>query len=167
MSIKGVRYENISPLIEKIKNNTCKLYLDSDNIYINAVGTPIGFGNVVTAPYPLFPTDLQPQLTAVAAGAHGRTVVTETVFDSRFRYVDELVKMGADVAVAGDTAVVIGKRLYGAEVAATDLRGGAALTIAALSAEGRSALSGVEHLERGYDGFFEKLKELGASVMRK
>ncbi|MBP5373229.1 MAG: hypothetical protein J6Y44_03490, partial [Clostridia bacterium] len=72
-----------------------------------------------------------------------------------------------DVAVAGDTAVVIGKRLYGAEVAATDLRGGAALTIAALSAEGRSALSGVEHLERGYDGFFEKLKELGASVMRK
>lgn len=167
VSIKGVKSENISPLIEKIKNNTCKLYLDSDNIYITAVGTPIGFGNVVTAPYPLFPTDLQPQLTAVAASANGRTVVTETVFDSRFRYVDELIKMGADVAVAGDTAVINGKRLFGAEVAATDLRGGAALTIAALAAEGRTTLSGIEHLERGYEGFFEKLKNFGADIARK
>ena len=167
VSIKGVKCENILPLIEKIKNNTCKLYIKNDNINIITKGRPIGFGNVVTAPYPMFPTDLQPQLCAAAASASGRTVVTETVFDNRFRFADELIKMGADITVAGDTAVVIGKKLFGAEVCAKDLRGGAALVIAALSAEGGSTLSGIEHLERGYEGFFEKLKNLGAPVTRK
>ena len=167
VSVKGVKYENILPLAEKIKNNTCKLYVDNDNINIRANGTPVGFGNVVTAPFPLFPTDLMPQLCAAAAVSCGRTVVTETVFDDRFRFSSELTKMGADITVAGDVAVIEGKKLYGAEISAADLRGGAALAIAAMAAEGRSVLWGVEHLERGYEDFSEKLKRLGADVERK
>ena len=167
LSVKGIKSEIIAPLLKKIKNNACKLYIDSDNIYIKATGSPISFGNVVTAPYPLYPTDLQPQLTAVAAAAHGRTVVTETVFDNRFRFIEELEKMGADITVAGDTAVIRGGKLFGSQVCAKDLRGGAALTIAALSAEGETVLSGVENLERGYEDFYEKLTGIGADIRRR
>ena len=124
------------------------------------------FGQVVTAPYPLFPTDLQPQLTAVAASSKGRTVITETVFDDRFGFTDELKKMGADITVKGNTAVIVGRPLRGAEVFAKDLRGGAALTIAALKAEGETLLHGVEHLERGYEDFVGKLVSLGAKIKR-
>ena len=167
VKIKGVKYENILPLGEKIKNNTCKLYIENDNIYIQANRAPSGFGNVVTAPYPLFPTDLMPQLCAAAAVANGGTVITETIFDDRFRFTSELLKMGADVKIYGDTAVIEGSKLYGAEISAADLRGGAALVIAALAAEGASVLSGVEHLERGYESFSDKLRRLGADVERK
>ena len=124
------------------------------------------FGRVVTAPYPNFPTDLQPQLTAVAASAEGRTVVTETVFDDRFGFTDELIKMGADITVNGNTAVIVGRPLHGAEVFAKDLRGGAALTLAGLKAEGETLLHGVEHLERGYEDFVGKLAALGAKIKR-
>lgn len=164
VAVKGVKYENILPLMEKIKNNACKTYIDNDNIYIKSMGQPTRFGSVVTAPYPLFPTDLQPQLTAVAAAAQGRSVITETVFDNRFGFTEELSKMGADITVAGDTAVVNGRQLFGAEVFAKDLRGGAALTIAALKAEGESVVHGVENLERGYEDLPNKLISLGAKI---
>ena len=167
VSLKGVNAENIYALTEKIKNNACKIYINNDNIIIYAHGAPTGFGTVVTAPYPLFPTDLQPQLTAVAASAFGRTVVTETVFDNRFGFCGELIKMGADIAIAGDTAIVDGKHLFGATVCAEDLRGAAALTIAALIAEGDSKVFGIEHLERGYEDLYGKFRSLGAKISRK
>lgn len=166
MLVKGVKNENILPLMEKIKNNTCKIYVDNDNIFIKSMGEPTNFGSVVTAPYPLFPTDLQPQLAAVACAAQGKTVITETVFDNRFGYAEELCKMGAKIAVAGNVAVIDGTGLFGAKVCAKDLRGGAALTIAALKAEGDSEICGVEHLERGYEDLFGKLVALGASIRR-
>ena len=166
VQVKGVNYENILPLIEKIKNNTCKIYIENDNINIKSIGRPVSFGSVVTAPYPLFPTDLQPQLSAVACAAQGKTVITETVFDNRFGYAEELCKMGAKMTVAGNVAVIEGTCLFGADVTAKDLRGGAALTIAGLSALGESKLSGVEHLERGYEDLFGKLLSLGASIKR-
>ena len=130
------------------------------------MGKPTHFGQVVTAPYPLFPTDLQPQLTAVAASSEGRTVVTETVFDDRFGFTGELIKMGADITVKDNVAVIVGKQLHGEEVFAKDLRGGAALTLAGLKAEGETILHGVEHLERGYEDFVGKLVLLGAKIKR-
>ena len=166
VNVCGAKEENILPLVKKIKKNACKLYINNDNIYIQSTGRPESFGSVVTAPYPLFPTDLQPQLAAVAAMSEGKTIITETVFDNRFAYAGELLKMGACVAVAGNVAVIDGARLYGAKVEAKDLRGAAALTIAALSAEGESEIIGIEHLERGYENFAGKLSALGADIVR-
>ncbi|MBE3583699.1 MAG: UDP-N-acetylglucosamine 1-carboxyvinyltransferase [Limnochordaceae bacterium] len=122
--------------------------------------------DVETAPYPGFPTDLQQPLVALLTLADGTSVVRETIFD-RFRYVDELRRMGADVRVERDTAVVRGvRRLTGAPVEAMDLRAGAALVIAALAAEGQTRISGVELIDRGYEHIEAKLNALGADVVR-
>lgn len=164
VTLKGVNAQIISNLLEKISNNTCKVTVYNDRIYINSSSRPCGFGNVVTAPYPLFPTDLHPQLIACACSGEGKTVLTETVFDSRFAYVDQLKKFGANVRVDGSDVSVEGGRLSGAEVFATDLRGGMALVIGALSANGRSVVHGVEHIERGYSNLHKKLGALGAQI---
>jgi UDP-N-acetylglucosamine 1-carboxyvinyltransferase len=122
--------------------------------------------DVETLPYPGFPTDLQQPLVAAMCLADGTSVVRETIFD-RFRYVDELRRMGADIKIEQKTAIIRGvPQLTGAPVEITDLRAGAALAIAALAAEGRTELYGVEILDRGYEFFEEKLKKLGATVYR-
>lgn len=122
--------------------------------------------DVETRPYPGFPTDLQQPLVACLSLAEGTSVVRETIFD-RFRYVDELRRMGADIKTEGETAIIRGvQQLTGAPVEITDLRAGAALAIAALAAEGRTELYGVEILERGYEFFAEKLSKLGAQIFR-
>ena len=121
-------------------------------------------GSVVTSPYPGFPTDAQPLLTAAMCYADGQSKVTETLFENRFRFADELRKMGADIQVNGRTAVVNGKALVGADVTARDLRGGAAIIVAALGAEGISRVRGIQHVKRGYGDFAETLSALGASV---
>lgn len=103
-------------------------------------------------PIPAFPTDAQPLLGAVAAGAWGQSRITETIFDRRFRYLEGLTAMGAAVQTEGDTACFSGRTLHGAQVEATDLRGGAALTLAALGARGESRIYGLPHIDRGYQG---------------
>jgi UDP-N-acetylglucosamine 1-carboxyvinyltransferase len=119
-----------------------------------------------TSPYPGFPTDLQQPFVALMATADGTSIIRETIFD-RFRYVDELRRMGADIKVDRDMAIVRGvERLTGAPVEATDLRAGAALLCAALGAEGRTEMVGVEHIERGYEQIDEKLISLGARLGR-
>lgn len=119
-----------------------------------------------TAPYPGFPTDLQQPFVALMSVADGTSVVRETVFD-RFRFVDELRRMGADIKVERDTAIVRGvSELTGAPVEATDLRAGSALVLAGLAAEGTTEVSGVEFIDRGYENFDEKLRALGADVIR-
>ena len=121
--------------------------------------------NVKTQGYPGFPTDLQQPLTALLTVANGTSIVTETIFESRFRYLDELRKMGANSRVIETTAIVTGvEKLTGARVSATDLRAGAALVIAALMADGVTEISGVEHLMRGYERIDEKLRGLGAMI---
>ncbi len=121
--------------------------------------------DVETAVYPGFPTDLQQPFVALMGLAEGTSVVRETIFDARFGYVDELRRMGADIKVERDTAIVRGiPRYTGAPVQVTDLRAGAALMLAGLAAEGETELSGVEHLERGYEGFVAKLRTLGAQI---
>ncbi len=121
--------------------------------------------NVKTLPYPGFPTDMQPQITAVLSLAEGTSLVTESVWNNRYRYVDELKRMGASIQVDDKTAVIEGvDHLTGAPIQACDLRAGAALVIAALSAQGESEISGVQYIERGYEHIVEKLRKIGADI---
>lgn len=124
-------------------------------------------GPIVTRPYPGFPTDAQPPMMAAALKAEGTAVIIETIFSGRYRHIDALREMGADIRSAGRTAVIRGvERLYGAKVTASDLRGGAALLIAALAAEGETVIGGLRHLDRGYEEAEKVLQELGADVCR-
>ncbi len=123
--------------------------------------------DVDTAPYPGFATDLHPQFAAMLAAVPGRSAIRETIFERRFGYVDELRRMGADIRVDGDTAIITGvQRLSGAPVEAVDIRAGAAMVIAGLAAQGETQISNVENLDRGYDRLEEKLTGLGATVRR-
>lgn len=119
-----------------------------------------------TRPYPGFPTDLQAPMTAMMAAGEGKGYIIENLFENRFRHVPELRKMGADITVCGRAATVRGRRLHGACVNAEDLRGGAALVLAALKADGKSTVRGINHIDRGYYDFDEKLSALGAHIKR-
>lgn len=120
---------------------------------------------VTTQPYPGFPTDMQAQFMASMSVARGITIIEETVFDSRFKHVPELQKMGADITTIGRVAVIEGvETLHGAEVDAKDLRGGAALVVAALGAEGITKINNIYHIDRGYENFMEKLRNLGVII---
>jgi UDP-N-acetylglucosamine 1-carboxyvinyltransferase len=124
-------------------------------------------GLVRTMPYPGFPTDAQALVMATACRADGVTVFSEKVFQKRYQHAAELLRMGADIQVEGEVAVVRGvKKLTGARVMSTDLRGGAALAVAALAAEGETELTGLEHIDRGYERFEDILGALGAEVRR-
>ena len=123
--------------------------------------------NIKTLPYPGFPTDMQPQVVALLSVLKGESRVTEGVWDSRFQYVDELLKMGADIEVSGRTAVIKGvSHLVGQAVKATDLRGGAGVVIAGLIASGKTVITEIKHIDRGYERLVEKLKGLGADIER-
>lgn len=164
VEIFGCETKNISSLIHKLCDNTCKVSAKNDIIHIKSNSMRKCF-SLETGPYPCFPTDLQAQAVALATVSEGTSVITENVFEMRFKHVPELVRMGADITVKGRTAIIKGsKRLYGAEISAKDLRGGAALVLAALVAEGRSFVSGVNHIERGYLDMDGKLRGLGARI---
>lgn len=121
--------------------------------------------NIKTLPYPGFPTDMQPQAAIVLALADGTSVITESIFENRFRYVDELARMGARIKVEGNTAIIIGVPKYkGAHMSAPDLRAGAALVIAALAADGFSTIDSIGYVQRGYEDFEGKLRSLGACI---
>ena len=121
--------------------------------------------HVKTLPYPGFPTDMQPQIAVALALSEGTSIVTESIFENRFKYVDELSRMGANIKVEGNTAIINGVSKYtGAHVSAPDLRAGAALVIAGLAAEGITIVDDIEYIERGYESFEEKLSSLGAMM---
>ena len=121
--------------------------------------------NIKTLPYPGFPTDMQPQITAVLSLAEGTSLVTESVWSSRYRYVDELKRMGANIQVDDKTAIITGvDHFTGAPIQAYDLRAGAAMVIAALAAHGTSEITQVQYIERGYEDIIEKLRALGANI---
>jgi UDP-N-acetylglucosamine 1-carboxyvinyltransferase len=123
--------------------------------------------NIKTAPYPAFPTDMQAQLTAVNAVAEGTGMITETIFENRLMQVQELNRMGANISVEGNTAVVTGvERLKGAPVMASDLRASAALVIAGMVAEGETVVDRIYHIDRGYECIDEKLQQLGCKIKR-
>lgn len=137
-------------------------------IRISTNGERLAHTNVKTQPYPGFPTDLQPQMLTLLTLADGTSIVTENVWDNRFKYVDELKRMGANVAVDGRAATVEGcDELLGAPVYATDLRAGAALVIAGLAAQGVTEVFNLKYIDRGYENFESKLKSLGAQISRR
>ena len=167
IELSNCKPENISILLNKICNNTCNISISNDIIYLKSGKIREPF-SIVTGPYPEFPTDLQPQALAYGCVSDGVFCVKETVFENRFGHVRYLNKMGAEIKVFGNTAICNGvKGLVGCEVFAEDLRGGAALTIAGLCAEGKTVVNNVEYIERGYTSFDLKLKSLGADIVYK
>ncbi|MCR5208237.1 MAG: UDP-N-acetylglucosamine 1-carboxyvinyltransferase, partial [Eubacterium sp.] len=145
----------------------CKIYLSNNRLKISAPKRLKHIRKTVTAPYPGFPTDCQALICSALCTAKGRSVITETVFENRFGYVNELRKLGADIYVKNSRAVIKGvERLFGAELTCTDLRGGAAAVIASLNAEGESRIYGITHIDRGYEKLEEILSSLGADIKR-
>ena len=135
-----------------------------DNLLVRRIG-PLMKTNIKTMPYPGFPTDMQPQLAAALCLAHGTSIITESVWSSRFRYADEFKRMGAQIQVDGNLAIIEGvEQLSGAQIEACDLRAGAAMVIAALAAYGTSEITGVQYIERGYEDVIEKFRKLGGNI---
>ena len=161
-------FENLTEVVKIIENNACKIYRNNGKIeYIKFSGAYRGFGKVVTGTYPGFPTDLQPQLVSSACFSRGVTVVEEKVFPKRFDYAEELKKSGADVSVCANYCFVKGKKdLRGADMVAKDLRGGASVILLALGVKGRSEISGLDSVDRGYFKLEEKFRLLGADIKR-
>ena len=154
-------------LIEKVRNNACKLRVFNDRIYIKSKGRGKALGEITAAPYPGFATDLQTIAIAYAATLDGVTVVKDEVFKNRFAETGELSKLGADIKVCDNTATVRGvESLSGGAVKALDLRGGAALVLAGLKAQGETVIENAELIDRGYYKLDEKLRKLGADVTR-
>ena len=123
------------------------------------------YPGIKTLAYPGFPTDMQPQITVALALSSGTSIVTESIFENRFKYVDELTRMGANIKVEGNTAIIDGVSRYtGASITAPDLRAGAALVLAGLVAEGFTTIDDIRYIERGYEDFEVKLRSLGAQI---
>ena len=166
VEIHGVKSKNISSLVHKLCDNTCKVNMKNDIIYLKSGGRKKPFC-LETGPFPFFPTDLQAQTMSLLAVCDGVSVVTENVFEMRFNHVPELIKMGADITVKGRSAFISGvKSLRGANVCAKDLRAGASLILAGLVAEGETIISNAYHIDRGYLHLDKKLTLLGADVKK-
>lgn len=167
VEIAGVTAENLGILLHKLRENGCKIHTKNDKIRLSNYGRLKCNRRIETMPFPGFPTDLQAQITALNSVCEGGALIVENLFETRFKYVPEIRRMGADIEVRGRTAFVRGvEGLHGATVTAGDLRGGAALVIAALGAEGISEVLDLSHIDRGYSDFEGKLKSLGAEIKR-
>ena len=162
----GTQGEDLGPVLAALEAAGCETGRAPNRLWIRRRGPLGGVGSLCTGPYPAFPTDAQPLLAAALAGGTGKSRITETIFDRRFRYTEGLCAMGAAIQVEGDTAYILGRPLHGAQVAATDLRGGAALTVAALGAQGPSRIWGLDHVDRGYEGLETALAALGGNIRR-
>ena len=167
IEIEGVPQENIAALLHKLRENGCKIYAKNDKIVLCSEGQLKSVDLVETMPFPGFPTDMQAQYAALSCTARGSTLIVENLFETRYRYVAELKRMGADITIKDRAALIRGvKRLHGASVTASDLRGGAALVVAAFKAEGRSIISNLSHIDRGYAELEEKLRSIGGNIQR-
>lgn len=164
VTIKNVIPKHLEAITAKIVEIGAEVEEFDDAIRVVA-NKRLGHTQVKTLPYPGFPTDMQPQIATVLAMSSGTSIVTESIYENRFKYVDELARMGASVKVEGNTAIIDGvAELTGAKVCSPDLRAGAALVIAGLAAEGVTVVENIELVERGYENFEEKMRELGASM---
>jgi len=165
-TVAGARADTLEAVLGKLVEAGADIAVTGDSIRVTRHGSLAPF-TLRTAPYPGFPTDMQAQVMALATRAEGTTLVTETIFENRMMHVQELVRLGADIGVEGNTAVVRGvPKLTGASVMATDLRASAGLVIAGLMAEGATTIDRIYHLDRGYERIDEKLSLLGATIRR-
>ena len=164
VTVKNVIPKHLESITAKLLEIGCEVEEADDCVRVVA-SKPLLHTQVKTLPYPGFPTDMQPQITAALALSRGTSIVTESIFENRFKYVDELTRMGASIKVEGNTAIIDGVNRYtGASISAPDLRAGAALVIAALSAEGVTTVDDIRYIERGYEDFHLKLQGLGAQI---
>ena len=166
ITLERVVPDHFEASLQKLEEAGCAIVRETDEVTISGRGRPRAV-DVTTMPFPGVPTDMHAQIMAVAAIADGTSVITDTIYHDRFTHVPELGRMGANIELKNNVAVVKGvARLSGAPVMATDLRASAALALAALVAEGETKISRIYHLDRGYERFDEKLTRLGARVQR-
>ncbi len=165
VKLKNARLDNLTALIGPLQKAGVSVEEDGADIIVSRNGGRLRGTDIMTEPYPGFPTDLQAQFMTMLALAEGAGMVTETIFENRFMHVPELVRMGANITAHGNSAIVRGvEKLNGAEVMATDLRASVALVLAALAAEGETTINRIYHLERGYENLVEKLSACGAMI---
>jgi len=165
--IEGIQPDILGVIIDKLREAGAQIQQGQDWIALDMKGQRPQSVDVVTAPYPGFPTDMQAQFTALNAVAEGQARVTETVFENRLMQAHEMKRMGADITVTGDEAVIRGREaLQGAPVMASDLRASASLVIAGLVASGETRIDRIYHIDRGYENIEGKLQSLGANIQR-
>ena len=164
ITVKNVIPKHLESITAKLIEMGCEVEEFDDSVRVVA-SKPLKTTHVKTLPYPGFPTDMQAVMAASLGLARGISIVTESIFENRFRYVDELARMGADIKVEGNTAIITGVEQYtGASITAPDLRAGAALVIAGLAASGFTTVDNIQYIERGYEDFHKKLQSLGAQI---
>ena len=167
VKLKDVRSDILDAVLQKLRESGAKIVTTEDTIELDMDGQRPHSVSLRTAPYPAFPTDMQAQFMALNAVADGVAVITETIFENRFMHVQEMQRMGADITVESNTAIIRGKpQLNAAPVMATDLRASASLVLAALVAEGQTVVDRIYHIDRGYECIEEKLAQLGAEIRR-
>ena len=165
--LKNAIPENLSSVISVLRESGCRIEIKGSMVHVTGPARLRAVDIIRTLPYPGFPTDMQAQLVAMLTTARGTSIVVETVFENRYKHVDELLRMGANIKLEGRIAVIKGvRKLVGANVCARDLRGGAALVLAGLAAEGETVVSEIKHIDRGYERIEEKLAYLGAVIKR-
>jgi len=168
LEIKSCRPDHLIAVIEKLREVGVEITeLNSSTLQVRCSSSGLRAADVTTEPHPLFPTDMQAQYMALMTQADGECRVTETIFENRFMHASELIRMGADISISGNTATVRGKRnLTGAKIIASDLRASASLVLAALSADGETLIDRVYHIDRGYEEIVKKLSSVGADIER-
>lgn len=167
IELTGTRMELIDSLVDAMRAAGVEIEETKDGMKVRGNRATLKGVDVMTEPYPGFPTDMQAQFMALMSVANGASMITETIFENRFMHVPELSRMGADVNVHGRSAIVRGSaKLSGAEVMATDLRASVSMVLAGLAAEGETVINRVYHLDRGYERLEEKLSSCGAQIER-
>jgi UDP-N-acetylglucosamine 1-carboxyvinyltransferase len=168
VTIKNIIPKHLEPISSKLVKMGVEIEEYDDSMRIIGKRQPCERMNLKTMPHPGFPTDMQPQFAALLTLSNGTSIITESIYEDRFRYVDELRRMGADISVDGKVAVIEGvDKLTGAPVKAADLRAGAALIIAGLSAKGLTEIEDIYHIERGYEDMAGKLRSIGADIEKR
>lgn len=167
VTLQNTNPSHLTSLIHVLRRAGVQVTVDGDIMRVGGIIRPKAVERIVTNPYPAFPTDLQSQVMVLLSLADGASIMKETIFEGRFKHVDELARMGADIRVDGSAAIIRGvPRLYGATVEATDLRAGAALVIAGLAAQGKTVVEQIHHIDRGYERIEQMLSHLGARISR-
>jgi UDP-N-acetylglucosamine 1-carboxyvinyltransferase len=167
ITIRNVIPEHLNSLVSNLRETGCSINVRGSDLHILGSVRPCALDILRTLPYPGFPTDMQAQMVAMLSIARGTSIIVETVFENRYKHVEELLRMGANIKLEGRLAVIKGiRKLKGANVCARDLRGGAALVLAGLAAEGETVVTGVKHIERGYECLENKLFGVGAIIRR-